>query len=73
MAKTKEEKFLIKLHEMNDNQNIFDVGHAMGLNDTSIKTIVRILLQSNFIKKAEENIVYLTSNGQSLVNTLIQG
>lgn len=73
MSKTKEEKFLIKLHEMNDNQDFYEVGHAIGLNDSSIKNIVRILQQSNFIKKIDDNKVCLTSNGQSLVNTLING
>jgi hypothetical protein len=77
-ATTKDELFLIKLHELASMRgNIeceidrFYIGRAIGQNDRGINTIVRLLEQANFIKKGEEcNSVYLTELGLQLVKRL---
>lgn len=76
---TKDERFLIKLHEMalaaGDVTAEIDrylIGQAIGQNDKGIDTIVKHLAQANFIKKGEGNVLYLTNNGLGLVDTLLK-
>ena len=76
---TKDELFLIKLHEMalakGDVEAEIDrylIGQAIGQNDKGIDTIVKHLAQANFIKKGEGNVLYLTTNGLGLVDTLLK-
>ncbi len=49
---------------------IYAVGQAMGQNNRSVDNIVRMLAQTNFVKKGEEGNVYLTPLGLSLVEEL---
>jgi hypothetical protein len=74
---TKDELFLLKLHEFALNFGGFEeevdryiVGRAIGQNDHGIDTIVRHLAQANFIKKGEGDAVYLTQNGLNLIELL---
>ncbi|MES2345434.1 MAG: hypothetical protein V4494_05820 [Chlamydiota bacterium] len=74
---TKDELFLIKLHELALIQgdafhtiNKYAVGREIGQNERGVDNIVRHLAQANFVKKEEENGVYLTQNGLNLVTLL---
>lgn len=76
-ATTKDELFLLKLHDLallqgDYEQEIdrFAIGRAIGQNDRGINAIVVLLAKANFVKKGEGNAVYLTSLGFSLVKTL---
>lgn len=76
-ATTKDELFLLKLHEMalayGDPMHDVDryaVGRAIGQNDKGINTIVNLLAQANFIKKTEGNLLHLTPHGLKLVELL---
>lgn len=76
-ATTKDELFLLKLHELaleKDDPEIeidrYLVGRAIGQNDHGVDTIVKHLAQANFIKKGEGNSVYLTPHGLWLVEHL---
>jgi predicted transcriptional regulator len=75
---TKDERFLLKLHEMalkrggaEEEVDRFAVGRAIGLNDRVIDNIVRHLAQANFVKKGEEGAVMLTPHGLSLIEHLL--
>jgi hypothetical protein len=77
-ATTKDELFLVKLHELallrGDFEQEIDkyaIGRAIGQNDRGINAIVVLLAKANFVKKGEENAVYLTELGRELVQTLI--
>jgi hypothetical protein len=79
-ATTKDELFLVKLHELasklGDVQEEIDrfvVGRAIGQNDKGANVIARDLAQANFVKKGEGDAVYLTDHGLRLVETLLQG
>ena len=76
---TKDQLFLIKLHEMALKQGGFSeeveslvVGRAIGLNDRAINTIARDLAQANFIKKGEGQSIFLTEHGLKLVLQLLK-
>jgi hypothetical protein len=77
-ATTKDELFLIKLHELallrgDYEQEIdrFVIGRAIGQNDRGINAIVVLLAKANFVKKGEvDNAVYLTPLGLELVQIL---
>ncbi len=78
-ATTKDELFLIKLHELallkgDYEQEIdrFTIGRAIGQNDRGINAIVVLLAKANFVKKGEaEQAVYLTALGLELVQILV--
>ena len=72
--KTAEEKYLIKLYEMANNAgdiysevDMFLVGKQVGIKEKTVKILIRNLAQTNFIKKSENDLVYLTPNGLSLI------
>lgn len=78
MAKTKEERFLIKLYEASCRAGDFDtpidryeVGQMANLHDKSVDTISNQLLQMNFIKKNGPTEIYLTPLGEGLVRQLL--
>lgn len=75
---TKDELFLVKLFEIAQKMgdafeevDRYAVGRAMGQNDRSIDNIVRMLAQTNFIKKGRGNAVYLTDQGDRFVDSLM--
>lgn len=72
--KTKDELFLIKLHELallqGDSESEIDrftIGRAIGQNDRGVNAIVVLLAKANFVKKGEGDNVYLTHLGIQLV------
>lgn len=73
-ATTKDELFLLKLHEMalqlggpEEEVDRFAVGRAIGQNDKGINVIVRHLAQANFVKKGSGETLHLTPHGLNLV------
>lgn len=76
-ATTKDELFLLKLHQMSlargsptEEVDRFAIGRAIGQNDKGVNAITNLLCQANFVKKGEGNSLYLTSNGIRLVEEL---
>lgn len=79
-AMTKDELFLIKLHQIAASRgeytkavDRYEVGRAIGQNDKGVDTIVNLLAQTNFIKKGDDNCVFLTKNGLQLIESILQG
>lgn len=78
LGRTKDERFLIALYEfglghgdVKTPANKYDIGKTVGMHQTAIYTIVRDLLQANFLKKGDGDEVYLTDNGINLVKNLL--
>lgn len=75
---TKDEVYLIKLAKTAEEQtgdrfaecDRYAIGKALGYNPKSVDNIVRMLAQTNFIKKGEGDRVYLTRNGETLLRNL---
>lgn len=68
---TKDELYLVKLMELAQKMgdpylevDRYIVGKAMGQNDKSVDNIVRMLAQTNFIKKGEGDAIVLTRQGE---------
>jgi Mn-dependent DtxR family transcriptional regulator len=75
---TKEETFLIKLHALSLKKGSphleidrYEIGRALGYNDRSVNNMVQTLAQTNFLKRGEDNNVFLTEHGLKLVNLLL--
>lgn len=78
-GQTKDERFMIALYEYAMKQgdvktpaNKYEIGKTVGMHSTAIYTIVRDLLQANFLKKGEGDDVYLTDHGERLVERLLE-
>lgn len=74
---TRDEQYLVTLYRLanakgDDFAEIdrYVVGQTLGQNNRSVDNIVQLLVQTNFIKKSENNI-YLTPHGLSLVQSLL--
>lgn len=74
---TKDENFLIALYEMalskGDLETPFDryvVGQRASITEKGVNAISKLLLRANFIKKKDENEIYLTPHGIKLVDNL---
>jgi len=75
---TEEEKFLLALykHQIKHEQQIVDIyhiGRSLGFKEKKIKTITKCLHLSSLLKKEDDSKVYLTTNGLSLVDQLLNG
>ena len=78
MKKTKEERYLLKLHAIakaKGNQftevNAYSVGEALKFGKPSTTAIIKILAMSHLIKKINDQTIALTVNGETLVNELL--
>jgi hypothetical protein len=78
-ATTKDELFLLKLHELASHQGDVTraidcavIARAIGQNDKGAYVIARDLAQANFIKKGDGTAVHLTDHGRRLVERLLQ-
>jgi hypothetical protein len=77
-SRTKEENFILTIYKLakaaGDLSRPYDrytIGTALGLTYRVVDPLCNILLQSNFLKKEEENSVYLTSRGIELAERLL--
>lgn len=73
-GKTPDEKFLIKLYELAMERGdpfveveIGRVARSVGQKETATKNIVKHLAQANFVKKVDEETLYLTERGCNFV------
>lgn len=78
-GQTKDERFMIALYEhamkhgdVKTPANKYEIGKTLGMHDRAIYTIVRDLLQANFLKKGDGDDVYLTDHGEKLVERLLE-
>ncbi len=74
---TRDEVYLCKLATMAESTGdqfsevaIYEVGQAMGQNNRSVDNIVRMLAQTNFVKKGDEGKIYITPHGLNLAEEL---
>ncbi len=77
LSLTKEERFILRLQEIalsrgseEEVVNRYDVGHAMGLTSKSTDAICQVLLRTNFIKKTDDEGIFITKHGLNLIATL---
>ena len=78
MSKTKDEQFVLWLYrtakEAGDVEgalNRYEVGAKAGLKQKGVDAICKILIQANFIRKADEEQVRLTPHGIKLAERLL--
>lgn len=78
-SRTKDESFLIALYNEATKQgdthfafNRYEIGALVGLQKTAVETITKLLVQCNFIKKHEYDMVTLTPHGLKLVDRLLE-
>lgn len=76
-TRTKDERFIVTLYEMaleageaSAPFSRYEVGVRAVLNPKGVDTICKLLIQANFIRKQEEDMVYLTPNGIRLAEQL---
>ncbi len=76
-AKTKDEMFMLKLHEeaskqsdIEDPLNRYQLGTLVGLHPKAVDTICNLLAQANFIKKHGKDDVSITPHGIWLVENI---
>lgn len=74
---TKDENFVLSLYEearsSGDVENPIDryqTGKRAGLNPKAVDAICKLLVKSNFIRKASETEIFLTQNGIALAERL---
>lgn len=74
---TKDTKFMLALYDIANERgdiympvNRYEVGEKISLQDRGVNAICKLLVQANFIKKEDEEQVYLTEHGLSLVKRL---
>lgn len=74
---TKDTKFMLALYDIAKERgdiympiNRYEVGEKISLQDRGVNAICKLLVQANFIKKEDEEQVYLTEHGLSLVKRL---
>ncbi len=74
---TKDERFIIKLYELTAHKenrfiNRYEVGAAINQSNKMVDTICAQLVRANFIKKGQENEIYLTAQGEQLAMRLLE-
>lgn len=78
LSHTKDEKYLVALYEIalatGDPYNecdIYLVGNTLSLHERAVNNIVKLLAQTNFVKKQGGNLISLTPHGHALVKELL--
>ncbi len=73
-GKTPDEKFIIKLYELallkkdpHAPVSWKKVADAVGLKESGVKNIIKLLAQANFIKKIDDILISLTPHGVNFV------
>ena len=74
---TRDELYLIKVFNLAsklgdcfEEVDRYAVGQSMGQNNKSVDNIVRMLAQTNFVKKGEGDNIFLTPQGLKYVENL---
>ena len=75
---TKDENYVLSLYKATQEAgeaetpfNRYDIGERAGINPKAVNAICKLLIQANFIKKREEEEVYLTPHGEKLALQLL--
>lgn len=78
-SNTADERFIIcayrtahALGDISTPLNRYEVGKEAGINPKAVNAICKLLVQANFIKKASDEEIYLTKNGEQLALRLIE-
>jgi Mn-dependent DtxR family transcriptional regulator len=78
--KTKDEMFILKayqeLERLSDRDallNRYQIGRLAGISEKGVDAICNQLAKANFIKKVGEEEFRLTSNGERLAQSLLEG
>ena len=78
-ARTPDERFIIcayqtayALGDWSTPLNRYEVGKLAGINPKGADATCKLLIQANFIKKASEEDIYLTQNGERLALRLLE-
>ena len=58
--------------ELNRPFDRYEIGKKAGINPKGVDAICKLLLQANFIRRAEEKHVYLTKNGEDLALEILR-
>lgn len=76
-ARTKDEKFMLRLYEeackqsaIDDPLDRYEIGRLIGLQSRAVDTICTLLAQANFIKKESQTEISITPHGIQLVENL---
>lgn len=77
---TQDEKFLIALYEMTQQQedqeeplDAYLVGQSINMQSRKVDAICTQLMRTNFLKREGKHFVYLTINGENLAKQLLEG
>lgn len=77
-SRTQDEKFLITLHDTaiaaGDLHTVFsryEIGDKIAMHARGVNATCKLLLQANFIKKSDEEGIYITEHGASLVHDIL--
>lgn len=72
-ARTPDERFILcayktaqGLGDISAVLNRYEVGRMAGINPKGVDATCKLLVQANFIKKASEEEIFLTQNGEQL-------
>lgn len=73
MTRTNDEQFVIRLYDIaSKGENLqqpydrYEIGQSLNQSTRKVDTICALLIRANFIKKAEDNLIYLTPQGEQL-------
>ncbi|MFA6916754.1 MAG: hypothetical protein WC222_10190 [Parachlamydiales bacterium] len=76
---TEDEKFIIALYEMTQQQadpeeplDAYIVGQSIGMQTRRVDAISTQLMRTNFLKRQDKHFVYLTTNGVNLAKQLLE-
>ncbi len=75
---TKDELFLVKLYQEGEKLgdpfmplDRYQIGKLVSQNDKGVDNMVRMLAQANFIKKDSGNSIYITKQGEALIQDFL--
>lgn len=74
---TKDVRFIVALYDLAKETgdiyqpiNKYEVGKSVGIKERAVNAITKLLVQANFIKKVDEELVSLAQHGEELVKRL---
>lgn len=60
-----------QLGDIHSHLNRYEVGKMAGLNPKGVDAICKLLIQANFVKKVDQETIFLTDNGEKLALRLL--
>ena len=78
-SRTQDERFILCAYQTADGLgniatplNRYEIGKLAGISPKGVEAICKLLVQANFIKKASDDEIYLTKNGEQLALRLLE-